>query len=490
MMMNTHELTLDPDDWTEMRDLGHRMVDDMLTYLEDVRERKVWQPIPDEVKKSLDAPLPYSSTDPAEVYEEFLENILPHPMGNIHPRFWGWVIGTGTPLGMLAEMLAAGMNPNMGGGDHVPNYVEHQVINWCKQIFGLPPEASGLLVSGGSMANLVGLTVARNHGADFDIRTEGMQSAALPMTMYASTETHSSVQKALELLGMGSNAFRQVPVDDQFRIDLVALQEMLEADRGSGLRPVAIVGNAGTINTGAIDDLDALASICSHEGLWFHVDGAFGGLAVLSPKLREQLKGIERADSLAFDLHKWLYMPMEIGCALVRDEQVHRQTFLLTPDYLTHEQRGLAAGSPWFSDYGLQLSRSFRALKAWMSFKAYGLDRLGELIQQNVDQAQYLVGLVQDSINLELMAPVPLNIVCFRYVVEDRDSSQLDDINREILFRLHEGGVAAPSYTTLKGCYSLRVAITNHRSRREDFDILVDEVLKLGNSIAEEAAAA
>lgn len=477
------EESLDPADWQLMRGLGHRMIDDIMTYLETVRTRPVWQPIPEKIKAYFKQPLPVEPQGTEQAYQDFLEYVLPHPMGNIHPRFWGWVIGTGTPLGMLAEMLAAGMNPNVGGADHVANYVEAQVLDWCKEMLGYPAEASGLLVSGGSMANLVGLTVARNSKAEFDLRTHGVHAAPRKMTLYGSQETHSSVQKAIELLGLGSNAFRQIPVNSDFKIDISGLETAILEDRQEGYQPICIIGNAGTVNTGAIDDLDRLADICQREGLWFHVDGAFGALAVLSSELRPLLVGMERADSLAFDLHKWMYMPYEVGCALVRQEEDHRSTFSLTPDYLTHSDRGLAGGSIWFSDYGVQLSRGFRALKVWMSMKEHGAQKYGRLIQQNVDQARYLASQVEDMSELQLLAPVPLNIVCFRFVADDLDDESLNDLNKELLIALQESGVAAPSYTVIDGKYALRVAITNHRSKREDFEILVREVIRLGKTM-------
>jgi len=478
-----NEESLDPKNWEAMRVLGHRMIEDMMSYLESVRERPVWQPIPASVKQKLSIPLPLNPQKPEDIYQEFLDYILPHPMGNIHPRFWGWVIGTGTALGMLAELLAAGMNPNVGGADHVANYVEAQVLEWCKEMLGYPMEASGLLVSGGSMANLVGLTVARNTMSGFDIRREGLGAAQKPMTFYGSVETHSSNQKAVELLGLGSAALRQIPVNAEFQIVLPALEVTVSKDRDDGFHPICVIGNAGTVNTGAIDDLRALADFSEREGLWFHIDGAFGALAALSPELRPLLSGLERADSLAFDLHKWMYMPYEIGCVLVRNEANHRGAFLMSADYLTHAERGLAGGPLWFSEYGPQLSRGFRALKAWMSIKEHGIKKYGRLIKQNVDQARYLAELVDDSPDLERLAPVPLNIVCFRFKADRLDDTSLNQLNQELLIQLHERGIAVPSHTTLGGKYALRVAITNHRSQREDFDVLVRQVITLGEGL-------
>jgi aromatic-L-amino-acid decarboxylase len=483
------EETLDPEDWESMRALGHEMLDDMLDYVKTVRERPVWQHAPDQVKAHFDMPLPLHPQPPEEIYREFLENVLPYPLGNIHPRFWGWVVGTGTVFGALAELLAASMNPSTGGSDHhSANHVEKQVIDWFKEMLGFPAAASGLLTSGCSAANLIGLAVARNAKAGFDLRREGVQPTPHKMVLYASEEAHSSIQKAVELLGLGSDALRRVPVNGYFRIDLEALNETIGQDREEGHLPFCVVGAAGTTNTGAIDDLDALADICQQQDLWLHVDGAFGAWAALAPGARHLVVGMERADSLAFDLHKWMYMPYEIGCVLVQREEEHRNAFSLTPAYLTHGEggRGMSGGDlPWFSDYGFQLSRGFRALKAWMSLKEHGSHKYGRLIQQNIDQARYLAELIDAAPELELAAPVTLNVICFRYIRPSLDDAGLDALNKEILVELQEQGIAAPSGTTIRGKHVLHVAHTNHRSRREDFDILVREVIRIGKELAQ-----
>jgi glutamate/tyrosine decarboxylase-like PLP-dependent enzyme len=266
-------------------------------------------------------------------------------------------------------------------------------------------------------------------------------------------------------------------------VDVPALGAAIAADRAAGHHPVCIVANAGTVNTGAFDDLDALADLASAEDLWLHVDGAFGSLAVLVPEYQARLAALARADSIAFDLHKWLYIPFEAGCVLVRDAAAHRASFAVTPGYLARATGGLAAGTTWFSDYGVQLTRGFRALKIWMSFREHGLDRYGRLIAQNIEQARYLAALVDGEPELERMAPVPLNIVCFRYVGPRTAGRDVDEFNRELLVQVHESGVAVPSSVTLGGRSGLRVAITNHRSRREDFDLLIAETLRLGRAL-------
>jgi glutamate/tyrosine decarboxylase-like PLP-dependent enzyme len=484
-----HYETLDPENWDEMRQLAHRMVDDALDYIQTTGERPAWQAVPPEIVSRLQSPAPGEPSSPADVYDEYREIIQPYTMHTAHPRFWAWYMGSGTVFGALGELLAAMLNPNLGGGNHAAPLVEKQVLGWIRDMMGFPETASGLLTSGGSMANFTALAVARNTSAGCDVRREGVRAASGPLTVYASTEVHSCHQKSIETLGLGSAGLRKIAVNDDYTIDLDALARQVTADRESGMIPFCVVATAGTINTGAIDDLNAIADFCEREGLWFHVDGCIGAVAVLADNVRDQLKGIERADSIALDLHKWMHIPFEAGCVLVRDASAHYDSFALVPEYLQRDadDGGMASGSLWFSDYGLQLTRQFRALKVWMSIKEHGLARFGRMMARNVEQARYLGELIGNADKLELTAPIGLDIVCFRYNPGGLDTEALSQLNKAVLVKLQESGIAAPSYTTLNGSYCLRVAISNHRSRFEDFDLMVDEVIRIGRALAHSA---
>ena len=482
-MKSTPEESLDPQDWEAFRRLMHEALDDALDYTATVRERPVWQPVPKAVQAELShSPLPKTGAGEAAAYRDYQRLVAPYPVGNIHPRFWGWVNGTGTPVGMLAELLTATMNTNAAGFDQASTYVELQVLAWFRELVGFPAEGSGILVSGGSVANLVGMNVARSAKAPFAVRREGV--IGKPRLMYyTSSETHNSAQKAVELMGLGVDSLASIPVDAEYRMDVAALKARIAADRGAGHLPICVVANAGTVNTGAIDPLEEIADLCSAEKLWLHVDGAFGATAVLDPASRALVKGIERADSIAFDLHKWMFLPYDVGCTLVRDRGAHQSAFAVQASYLNKLEGGIAAAPIAFSDYGPQLSRGFRALKVWMNLKAYGVEKFGRLVAQNVQQARYLKERVEVEPELELLAPVPLNIVNFRYRGKGLPEAGLNDLNKRILIALQERGIAAPSSTVLRGRFSIRTSITNHRSRREDFDALVAGVVALGREL-------
>jgi aromatic-L-amino-acid/L-tryptophan decarboxylase len=476
---NRLEETLDPQDWSAARSLAHTIIDDAVHHLRDVRSRPVWQEMPDAVHAYYQTTLPEQGTALDHVYGEMRENLVPYAMGNIHPRFWGWYMGASNFTGALADFLAAIDGSNLGGGNTAPAQLDRQVVNWLKAMTGFPASASGTLTSGGSMANMVGLTVARNAMAGVDVRVEGITNLAKPLRFYVSDQAHSCHQKAMEALGMGSRALRLIASHGDFRMDVLALEKAIADDRASGLQPACVIATAGTTNTGAIDDMLAIAKICKREGLWFHVDGCIGALIKIAPDNHALVDGIEAADSLALDPHKWLHAPFEAGCALVRDAKQHFAAFNLHGAYLEEQPRGVAAGE-FLADYGFELSRGFKALKIWMSLKEQGVAKFGRLIDQNIAQAAYLTSLIKAEPRLELMAPQSINIVCFRHRIDGASEAVLKNFNTEIMLRLQESGMAVPTDTTVHGRHCLRVAITNHRTRREDLQLLVKEILALG----------
>lgn len=466
--------SLDPEDWSELRALGHVMLDDMFDRLQGLRDTPVWQRMPDALRSELRATLPREGMPPAHVYDEFRRLVAPYGVGNTHPRFMGWVHGAGTGIGTLAELLAGGLNANLGGRDHAPIEVERQVVRWAAEMVGMPLESAGLLVTGSSIANMIAVLVARRHAAGASVRTRGVGGHAL--VGYAGQSAHGCVPRAFDMAGLGSEALRLIACDAEHRISLPALERAVAADRSAGLQPFLVVGTAGAVDTGAVDDLAALAAFCRAQGLWFHVDGAFGALAALSPRLRWQLAGIGEADSLAFDFHKWAQVPYDAGCILVRDATRLGETFRQSLAYLAGADRGVAANAPWPADLGPDLSRGFRALKVWMTLKTYGAERIGRMVEACCDVALHLAARIAREPLLELLAPVRLNIVCFRL---RRDGADLDLLNGELVKDLHEAGIAVPSTTTIDGRRAIRAAIVNHRTTDADVDAMIDGLLML-----------
>jgi len=475
--------TLDPKDWSRAAGLAHRIVDDAVAHVSGVRERPVWRPMPPEVEAAFGTPAPEGPMPLDEVYALVRRNVLAYPMGNIHPRFWSWYMGAGNFTGALGDFLAAVQGSNLGGGSHAAALVDQQVVGWLRDMAGMPPTAGGTLVSGGSMANMVGLTVARNAMAGIDLREEGVAALERPLRFYASDQVHSCHRKAVETLGLGNRALRRIATDAAFRIDLAALRTAIREDREAGLKPACIIGTAGTVNSGSVDDLAALADIAAQEEIWFHVDGCIGALVAIAPGNRWRVRGIERADSIALDPHKWLHAPFEVGCALIRDRALHRKTFAVSPEYLKGTARGIASGE-WLHEYGLQTTRGFGALKVWMALMEHGTAKFGRLIDQNIAQAQYLAGLVRRHPGLQLMVEPELNIVCLRLAPAGMAEEALRALNTEIMVRLQETGVAAVSDTVIGGRHCLRVAICNHRTRHDDLYLLVAEMTRLGEVLA------
>jgi len=478
-MADGPDATLDPDDWQALRALGHRMLDDMFDHLEHIRSRPVWQDMPPAAREHLRAPLPRGPGSLEDAYRNLRDHVVPYTVGNPHPGFMGWVHGAGTPVGMLAEMMAGALNANVGGRNQAPVEVEHQVSSWMATLFGFPQAARGVFVTGTSIANFMGVVVARTAALGRDVRTQGLAGHA-DLRAYASTEAHGCIAKAMDMAGFGTGALRGVRVDAAGRMDLADLAAQVDADVRAGLRPFLVVASAGTVNTGAIDPLGALADFARDRALWLHVDGAYAALGMLAPDVAPLLAGIERADSIAFDFHKWGQVPYDAGYFMARDGGRMLDAFAAPAAYLQRAGRGLAAGTAWPCDVGPDLSRGFRALKTWLTFQVYGADAIGRSISATCALARRLEARIAAEPELELAAPVNLNIVCFRYACADAER-----VNREIVLALYDEGRVAPSATTLDGRYAIRAAIVNHRTGPADVDALVDAVLRAGRRLSQ-----
>ena len=494
------ELTLDPPDpaaWEELRAEAHRILDDTLDSMQELRGSPAWQPMPAHIQTALrEAPAPQGERSLGAVYAEVASRILPYTSANRHPRAWGWVRGQGTPVAMLADMVASAANAHVGGGFSAPVLVEETALRWLAEALGMraegdpAPGPSGLLTSGATVANMLGLAVARHAKAPFDVRAEGLSDRPR-MLVYASTETHGWAQKAVELLGLGRQSLRLIRVDQAAHIRIDDLGEQVARDRAAGHLPFAVIANAGTVNTGAVDDLRAVRSFCDEQSLWMHVDGAFGALLKLAPAYRHLVAGLEAADSVAFDLHKWMYLPFETGCLLVRDREAHHAAFAAHAAYMERSPGGMLAGELSFADRGIESSRAFKALRVWMQLSVHGLRKHGALIEQNLAQAASVEQMVAQDPALELSAPRESNIVCFRYCGGVQSLAGLNRVNREIVTQLQRSGRFVVSGTTLPAdVFCLRVAVTNHRSRKEEFRELIEAVLQTGRGLLDGKSAA
>jgi glutamate/tyrosine decarboxylase-like PLP-dependent enzyme len=482
-----------PHNWTEdeIRRVGYRVVDLIAEHLTQLPSASVFRPVPPELQELFHStPAPAAGESPDGILREFRDTIAPFPFGNGHPRFWGWVNSPPSVMGIFGDALAAAMNPSCAGGNHAAIYVERQVVGWFRDLLGLPREAKGLLVSGGSMATLTALAVARHVRCGVNVRADGLRGAEQPFSFYLSAESHGCVRKAIELLGFGSASIRTIPIDDDDRMNLAALDAALAADRANQITPIAVVASAGTTNTGAIDDLAAIAGTCRRHQVWLHVDAAYGGPAILADAYVDRLRALAEADSVALDPHKWLFVPVEAGLVLVRDADAMRSTFSLVPPYIRQSgSAGDVYGLPWFSEFGFQQTRGFRALKVWMTLQQFGLNGYRATIEENLALAGYLVDRVRNAADLELAAPPSLSVVCFRFVGDragDRDGTREETIaalNRALLERLQLGGEAFLTSTELRGRFVLRACIVNYRSRREDVDRMLAAVVAIGRDL-------
>jgi len=462
----------------ELLDWGDSVIQLMANYFGELRDRRVYRQMSSgEIRDGLDTALPRKGIRFDELLKIFRENIVPFSRQNAHPRMFGYVQSPGTPLAAFADLLASTLNANLTVWRSAPAPVELErlTIDWIRQILGFNAEAGGLFVSGGSMANFAAIAAAR----------QAKDSSPGRLRIYASNETHFSVSKAAALLGIGRENVRYVAVDERFKMQTDDLVAKITADLKAGYVPFCVVANAGTVNTGAVDPLTEIREVADRFQLWMHVDGSYGAFAILAESARKLFAGMERADSIALDPHKWLYLPVDVGCVIYREPEIARAAFAHEAEYTRIiGQEADEAFAFW--DYGPELSRRFRALKVWMLLKGVGLDSLGAAIESNLACACYLESMVQASDDFEMVAPVELSIFCFRHVpaqLRNGSSAAIDAFNERLLIALQRDGSSYLSNATLGGRFALRGCVLNYRTTLRDMEILLDDLRRVGRSL-------
>ena len=484
-------------DAATFRDLGHRLVDQVAGLLESLPSRPVARDeSPTSVREALDLDgrLPQAGLDPALLLEQTAPLLFDHSLFNAHPRFFGYITSSPAPIGILGELLAAALNPNVGAWRLSPaaTEIEAQTVRWIAELIGFPIASGGLLVSGGNMANIVCLMAARMAKADWDVRTDGVaRSSARRLRLYASTEAHTWIQKGADMAGLGTASIRWIATDARLRMDVGALRRQIEADRAAGDIPCLVAGTAGSVSTGAIDPLREISALCREHQVWFHVDGAYGGFAAALPDAPEDLRALGLADSVAVDPHKWLYAPLEAGCALVRDAAALRAAFAYHPPYYHFDEHATN-----YLDYGPQNSRGFRALKVWLAMKHIGADGYRQMIGDDIRLSRLMAETVRSHPELALETQ-DLSITTFRYVPSDLRSQigtaeterHLDVLNRTLLDRLQRGGEVFLSNAVINERYLLRACIVNFHTERHDVEAAAEIVARVGRGIDAELRA-
>lgn len=482
-------IDMDPE---EFRRLGHMLVDRLAGFMESLPERPVTSgESPSQVRRALDAarPLPQQGADPEALLNRATDLLLDHSLFTGHPRFYGFITAGPTPIGILGDLLGAAVNPNVGGYVLSPmaTEIEAQTVRWIAEMLDYPTDCGGLLVSGGNMANFVGFLAARRAKATWNVRAEGMDATHGKMRVYTSAETHTWVQKAADLFGLGTDAIRWIPTDSRQRMDIQALRRQIEADLDNGDIPFLVVGTGGSVSTGAIDPLPEIAAICREYDLWFHVDGAYGGFAAAVPDVDPDLKGLSLADSVAIDPHKWLYAPLEAGCALVRDREVLHNTFVFHPAYY-HMIDMAEDPAINYHEYGMQNSRGFRALKVWLALQHVGLEGYRQMLSDDMALSREMFRAAAEHPELEACTQ-GLSIATFRYAPPGlqpgtaETEAYLNRLNTELLDRLQVGGETFMSNAVLDGKFLLRACIVNFRTSLQDVLAIPEIVARVGRQV-------
>lgn len=472
--------SLEPNDWVDFRRQSIIVLDALIDMWQQLDSGPVWKAVPDDVRRKFISPIPESGIGVENAIHNLIHDVLPYPRGNIHPRFWGWVNGSGLPIAALADFAASALNSTVTSSESSAMFVEAQVLNWLKNMIEWKSDGDGLLTSGCSMGHIIAISCARQAAYGKKISSQGLFNHDHGR-VYASSETHLSVAKAVELLGIGSDNLVLIDVDEENRIRCDLLYENIKLDISQGKIPICIVGNIGTVNTGAIDDIDNLIKISKDFNIWLHLDGAFGVFGKFIESCKIKLKNINMADSICFDLHKWFYMPFDVSCILTRDKDALLNTFSKKSDYMSLLPKGPASFEHSYADRGIEQTRSMRALKLWFSLQAYGIDLFKNSIRKNFIQASFLARLISRSNKLQLLSRGELNIICFRIYRKELNEKQLNDFNVYALSKLQVEGKALPSHTWLDGKFAMRVAINNHRTSFDDMKFLISELEKIDN---------
>jgi len=483
-------VSLDIDD-DAMRELANSFVALTRDYFANVSKFPVFpQTSSDELAQAFAAAIPLEAGSLPEILGH-CQTIIAGSRHNGHPRFFGYVASPATAPGAFADLLASALNSSVTSWRSAPaaTQIEKTVVRWLGALIGFDENAHGILTSGGSMANLTALLIAHRAKSPNKTSQEGLWKAGAPMTVYASDQVHFSISKAADILGLGQENVRLILSDGQFRLDAGALREAIARDKEHGLRPFCVVASAGTAATGAVDLLAEVANVAREHELWFHIDGAYGAPAAMVAEEREKFAGLELADSISIDPHKWLYTPVDCGCLMLHDAEAARRAFASDADYVkVHEQNALESFAFW--DYGIELSRRFRALKVWLTLKYFGAQRIAEAIADDIAMARYLAERIREAPDFELLAPVELSICCFRYVPaklrEGAKDAELNSLNERIMHRVQRGGKAYLSNAMLRGKFALRACIINFRTTRADIDLTLEIVRAAAREIEAE----
>jgi len=477
--MINDKLDLNPKDWIKTKEIAHQMIEDTFEFFQSIDVKPCWKPLPISVKNNLNEKLPLDGTPLSTVYSEYKKNIFPYYQGNIHPQYFAWIQGGGNITSALGDFLSSIFNSNSSIGDHAARYVEKQVIGWCKEMFQLPINSEGILLTGSSMANLTAIVTAKNWAtkSKMDIGN---------LSIYSSVETHSCIAKAVKNIGLPQKTLRLIRVNNEFEISAEALIEEIEMDIENGFTPFMIIANIGTANTGAIDSIKRLSKISKKYKLWLHIDGAYGLPAYITKEFANELGNLSKADSIAFDFHKLFNINYDVGCLIVKNKNNLKETFTTNEaaHYLVNGNEGIAGGIETTDNLGFELSRSFKALKIWMTIKEFGMTQISEVIRDKLSQAKYLENYISNEPSLQLMSPVKLSIVNFRFIKKGLTNVQLNELNKKIVITIQLEGFGVPAISEINKLIVIRVCIANHRTEYKHIDALVKKIITIGNKLA------